>query len=138
MLRDVLSSTTLANLEWTNWAQPDRAGSEIHTLFTEEGHAGATAFLTRFAAGAHGDLHEHLGHELMLVLAGELLEDDGGRLTTGDLMIKEPGSIHRVRSVAGCTVLGIRTGPTRAVAPKVDTNSADLRGAGFAQTATGD
>jgi anti-sigma factor ChrR (cupin superfamily) len=66
-------------------------------------------------AGAHGDLHEHLGYELMLVLAGELVNDNGDRYTVGDLVIEEPGSVHQVTSHTGCTVLGVRAGPTRSL-----------------------
>ncbi|HWO64837.1 MAG TPA: cupin domain-containing protein [Umezawaea sp.] len=113
VLRDVLSATGLDAVAWTRWEQPGRAGVEIHPLFTTGDPQNATAFLTRMGPGAHGDLHEHLGYELMFVLEGELVNDNGDRYGVGDLIVEEPGSVHQVTSVTGCTVLGVRSAPTR-------------------------
>jgi len=115
VLRNMLSSTNLGELPWTRWEQPGRAGADIYPLFTAAEPQTATAFLTRLGAGAHGDLHEHLGYELMLVLAGELVNDNGDRYRTGDLVIEQPGSVHRVSSETGCVVLGVRAAPTRPI-----------------------
>jgi anti-sigma factor ChrR (cupin superfamily) len=117
VFRELLSRTALGSLGWDQWVQPGRSGADLHVLFPAGPGQPATAFLTRLAPGAHGDLHEHLGHELMLVLDGELLEDDGSRYGVGDLVVKAPGSAHRVRSETGCTVLGVRALATRAVTP---------------------
>ncbi|WP_076830113.1 cupin domain-containing protein [Frankia sp. CcI49] len=137
VFRDLLSEANLAGLDWQTWLQPDRKGAEVFALFPEPPStglppstpsnpsnpptpsaasppsSGVAAFLTRLAPGAHGDLHEHLGHELMFVLAGELIEDDGSRYGVGDIVVKAPGSVHRVMTDAGCTVLGVRAAPTR-------------------------
>ncbi|CUU54946.1 ChrR Cupin-like domain-containing protein [Parafrankia irregularis] len=125
VFRDLLSEANLAGLDWQTWLQPDRKGAEVFALFPEPPStssaasppsppsSGVAAFLTRLAPGAHGDLHEHLGHELMFVLAGELIEDDGSRYGVGDVVVKAPGSVHRVMTDAGCTVLGVRAAPTR-------------------------
>src|SRR5688572_3838732 len=66
-------------LPWQTWDEPGRAGVDICPLFTpaQAGAGGAVALLIRFKPGGHGDLHEHLGFELMLVLHG-VLEDDKG------------------------------------------------------------
>ena len=71
-LKNLLSAQHRAELEWTEWHQPGRAGTSIHTLYTTEGDSPATAFLVRFHPGSHGDLHEHLGYELMFVLEGAM------------------------------------------------------------------
>ncbi len=113
VLRDVLSSVNLDSLNWVRWVQPGRAGVDIYPLFTAAEPQLATAFLTRMGAGAHGDLHLHHGYELMFVLDGELVNDNGDRYTVGDLVIEAPGNVHRVTSHKGCTVLGARAAPTR-------------------------
>ncbi|MGW4381399.1 cupin domain-containing protein [Kitasatospora sp. NPDC004531] len=98
-------------VDWLLWEQPGRDGVHIHHLYRTE--HGAHAFLVRFGPGAHGDLHEHPDHELMLVLAGELVNDNGQRYGVGDLIVEAPGSIHRVDSPGGCTLLVVREAPTR-------------------------
>jgi quercetin dioxygenase-like cupin family protein len=112
VLRDLLSAQNRAALQWRTWTEPGRAGSETYPLYTTGDGREATAFLVRFGPGAHGDLHEHLGYELMFVLDGEMVNDNGDRYTAGDLVIEEPGSVHRVSSETGFTVLAVREAPT--------------------------
>jgi anti-sigma factor ChrR (cupin superfamily) len=113
VLRDLLSPEALDAVEWTRWEEPGRAGTGIHALYTTGAPQRATAQLIRFDPGAHGDLHEHLGYELMFLLQGELRNDNGDRYTVGDLVVEEPGSVHRVSSETGCTLLGIREAPVQ-------------------------
>ncbi|MGW2562119.1 cupin domain-containing protein [Streptomyces sp. NPDC001514] len=115
VLRDILGSAGLDALDWERWVEPGRAGVDLHRLYVTDDGSGA-AMITRMAPGAHGDLHEHLGYELILVLEGELRNDNGDRYLPGDLVIEEPGSIHQVSTESGCTVLGVRHAPTRPVA----------------------
>jgi anti-sigma factor ChrR (cupin superfamily) len=117
VLKNVLSTANLDELDWVRWVEPGRAGVDVYPLFTSTEPQTATAFLTRMGPGAHGDLHEHLGYELMLVLDGELVNDNGDRYSVGDLVIEQPGSVHQVSSTAGCVVLGVRAAPTRSLAP---------------------
>ncbi|MFC5719733.1 cupin domain-containing protein [Streptomyces gamaensis] len=113
VLRALLTEAGRAALEWNTWSEPGRSGGvDILPLYATEAPQNATAFLVRFAPGAHGDLHEHLGHELMFVLEGELINDNGDRYRAGDLVIEPPGSVHRVRTETGVTALGVRQGPT--------------------------
>ncbi|WP_051846152.1 cupin domain-containing protein [Streptomyces sp. NRRL F-5053] len=112
VLRGLLTAEGREALDWHGWDEPGRAGVQIRPLYTTRPPHAATAFLVRFGPGAHGDLHEHLGHELMFVLDGELINDNGDRYTAGDLIVEEPGSVHRVRTETGVTVLGVREGPT--------------------------
>lgn len=109
VLRDILTTTGLDRLAWETWTQPGRTGTETHSLYSCDP---ATAFLVRFGPGSHGDLHEHLGHELMFVLRGELCNDNGDRYTVGDLIVEAPNSTHRVSSTTGCVLLVVREGPT--------------------------
>ncbi|MEV6962846.1 hypothetical protein AB0M97_27520 [Streptomyces sp. NPDC051207] len=47
----------------------------------------------------------------MFVLQGELCNDNGDRYAAGDLVVEESGSVHRVSSETGSTLLGIREAP---------------------------
>jgi anti-sigma factor ChrR (cupin superfamily) len=112
VLRDIFSAEGRAALDWVVWAQPGRAGTDICPIYTTAGPQQASAQLIRFAPGAHGDLHEHLGYELMIVLDGELRNDNGDVYTVGDLVVEEPGSVHRISTETGCTWFGVREAPT--------------------------
>jgi len=68
-------------------------------LWAPDGHEHSVALLLRFPPGAHGDHHEHLGYELMLVLHGRLDHSDGRSLQVRDLVVERPGSRHRCRRV---------------------------------------
>jgi acetyl-CoA synthetase len=114
VVKDLLTATSRDAVDWERWVEPGRAGVDIHRLYRTDPRQ-ATAFLVRFGAGAHGDLHEHLDYELMFVLEGDLHNDNGDRYVVGDLIIEEPNSVHRVSSTAGCTLLVVREAPTRPV-----------------------
>ncbi|MER5199861.1 cupin domain-containing protein [Streptomyces sp. NPDC002755] len=115
VLRDIFDPVGLDTLPWERWEEPGRAGVDLHRLYLTDGADPGAAMITRMAPGAHGDLHEHLGYELILVLEGELLNDNGDRYRPGDLVIEQPGSVHQVRTETGCSVLGVRHAPTRLV-----------------------
>ncbi|MEU9156590.1 cupin domain-containing protein [Streptomyces sp. NPDC048417] len=115
VLRDIFDPVGLDALPWERWEEPGRVGVDLHRLYLTDGADPGAAMITRMAPGAHGDLHEHLGYELILVLEGELLNDNGDRYRPGDLVIEQPGSVHQVSTETGCTVLGVRHAPTRLV-----------------------
>lgn len=106
------------DLPWQPWGERGREGVDICPIFTTEqtGDGGAAALLVRFRPGAHGDFHEHLGFELMLVLDGVLEDDKGGYYPAGTLALEGPGSIHQALSRQGCTVLAVRERPAAAFA----------------------
>jgi anti-sigma factor ChrR (cupin superfamily) len=66
-----------------------------------EAHAG----LVRLAPGQAFPHHGHVGEERVLVLQGELVDDQGRRYRAGDLVISSDGSAHEVRA----------TGPREAI-----------------------
>ncbi|KJK58542.1 MULTISPECIES: cupin domain-containing protein [Actinomycetes] len=114
ILRDVLrNGFEQDGLPWVPWTEPGRAGVEFVVLWGPDEGSGedSAALLLRFPPGAHGDFHEHLGHELMLVLDGVLDHSDGRRFHRGDLVIEEPGTRHQMSSAEGCTVLAVRARP---------------------------
>ncbi|MEU0086065.1 cupin domain-containing protein [Streptomyces sp. NPDC054802] len=114
------SGFELTGIEWSTWAEPGRVGVEHHVLWAPDEAAGeqSVGLLLRFPPTAHGDFHEHLGYELMLVLDGRLDHSDGTSYVKGDLVVEGPGTEHQMSSATGCTVLAIRTKPAAAREPK--------------------
>ncbi|MFI1246363.1 cupin domain-containing protein [Streptomyces anulatus] len=114
------SGFALDDLTWVTWDEPGRTGVEHHVLWApdEEADERSVGLLLRFPPGAHGDFHEHLGYELMLVLDGVLDHSDGISYVKGDLVVEGPGTEHQMSSRTGCTVLAIRTRPAEARAPQ--------------------
>lgn len=113
------SGFELTDIDWVPWSEPGRVGVEHHVLWAPEAATGedSVGLLLRFPPTAHGDFHEHLGHELMLVLDGQLDHSDGTSYVKGDLIVEGPGTQHQMSSAAGCTVLAIRTRPAEARVP---------------------
>ncbi|MCF3185371.1 cupin domain-containing protein [Streptomyces polychromogenes] len=114
------SGFDMQDLDWTAWSEPGRSGVEHHVLWAPDPAGGedSVGLLLRFPPGAHGDFHEHLGHELMLVLDGRLDHSDGTSYDRGDLVVEGPGTRHQMSSETGCTVLAIRTRPAAPRAPR--------------------
>ncbi|MER6911533.1 cupin domain-containing protein [Streptomyces sp. NPDC000594] len=108
----------LTDLDWVAWQEPGRVGVEHCVLWSPGPGEVSTGLLLRFPPGAHGDFHEHLGQELMLVLDGVLDHSDGMSYVKGDLVVEGPGTRHQMSSRTGCTVLAIRTRPAEAREPE--------------------
>ena len=104
-------------IKWEEYVQPGRNAVEVEWLYTqaETGPAGAEAYIAHFKPGSHGDLHEHLGYEMLLILDGELHNDNGDRYPAGTLFIEKPESVHQVSSPSGCFALVVREKGTRRV-----------------------
>lgn len=109
------SGFDLNELNWETWEEPGRESVERHVLWAPNETTGedSVGLLLRFPPGAHGDYHEHLGYELMLVLDGQLDHSDGRSFTKGALVVESPGTTHQMSSSQGCTVLAIRTAPAK-------------------------
>lgn len=91
--------------------QAFKDGVEICPLYGQENN-GPSAALLRYRRGAVVPLHEHLGYEHILVLAGS--QSDGESLfERGSLLISKPGSQHCVTSDEGCIVLAIWQAPVK-------------------------
>jgi quercetin dioxygenase-like cupin family protein len=122
-----LSSTSLSShpgsagsgLSFEEYVQPGREAVGAHWLYTGEqtGPDGAESYVARFGPGAHGDLHRHLGFELLFVLDGELHNDNGDVYGPGSLVLERPGSVHQVSSEHGCVVLVVREKRTIPLVP---------------------
>ena len=103
-----------SGLSFEDYVQPGREAVGAHWLYTGEqtGPNGAEAYVARFGPGAHGDLHRHLGFELLFILDGELHNDNGDVYGPGSLVIERP-----VSSEHGCAMLVIREKRTVALVP---------------------
>ncbi len=109
---------TMTDLDWTEWRERGRVNVERHVLWAPFGDDEDSAgLLLRFPPGAHGDFHEHLGFEMMLVLDGRLDHSNGSSFNVGTLIVESPGTRHMMSSETGCTVLAIRTRPAVARKP---------------------
>ncbi|MER5311281.1 cupin domain-containing protein [Streptomyces sp. NPDC002773] len=120
-IKNVLrSGFEIDDVDWVAWREPGRVGVEHHVLWAPDSTKGeeSAGLLLRFPPGAHGDYHEHLGFELMLVLDGTLDHSDGASYVKGDLVVEAPGTRHQMSSRTGCTVLAIRTRPAAARTPQ--------------------
>lgn len=102
-------------IKWEEYVQPGRNAVDVEWLYTaaDTGPTGAEAYIAHFKPGSHGDLHEHLGFELLLILEGELHNDNGDRYPAGTLFIEKPESVHQVSSPTGCYALVVREKGTR-------------------------
>jgi anti-sigma factor ChrR (cupin superfamily) len=92
--------------------EPFREGVEIAHLQRPDGDGGPALALLRYRPGAGVPRHEHTGLETILVLEGSQ-SDERGTYRTGDVVLNPPGSIHRVWSDEGCTVLISWAAPVR-------------------------
>ncbi|WP_131786087.1 cupin domain-containing protein [Protofrankia symbiont of Coriaria ruscifolia] len=145
VVRDVFrSGFEMPDLTWSTWVEPGRSGVEHHVLWApDDTGEDSVGLILRFPPGAHGDFHEHLGYELMLVLDGTLDHSDGRSFGFGDLVVEGPGTRHQMSSRQGCTVLAIRSRPAAAREPStgeirrpVDEPATGCTPATYAQLAT--
>ena len=95
-----------------NW-RPLNPGVEISYLYKDEATGAAAAFI-RYAPGTRVKPHQHLGYEHIIVLEGEQSDDDHSYVQ-GSLAIQPPTTQHEIKSVSGCVVLAIWTGPLKFV-----------------------
>ncbi|MBL9128102.1 MAG: cupin domain-containing protein [Verrucomicrobiales bacterium] len=100
-----------SKLEW----KPFSRGVEIHRLYGD-GKSGPTAAILRFQPGGRVPLHEHVGYEHILVLAGSQV-DENTRAEAGMLIVNPPGTSHSILSEEGCIVLAIYEKPVRFLEP---------------------
>jgi len=91
--------------------KPFKPSVEIYRLYGD-GVTGPTAVLLRFQPGGRVALHEHIGYEHIIVLAGSQV-DENSRTEAGTLIINPPGTSHSVLSETGCIVLAIYEQPVK-------------------------
>ncbi len=114
MDKSVALAGLIGRRDWDDLAwEPFRPGVGVHWLYRTD-QAGPAAALLRYDPGASVPLHEHVGWEHILVLAGA--QSDGAqRYGVGALTISAPGTRHAITSEQGCVVLAVWEKPVRIV-----------------------
>lgn len=108
VLRGLLDAETdFTQLDW----QPFHPGVDIHELYPVS-EDGCHAALLRYHPGTSVPRHRHQGYEHILILQGSQ-RDDLGEYQAGSLVIKRPGTSHKVFSDHGCIVLAIWQRPVQ-------------------------
>jgi redox-sensitive bicupin YhaK (pirin superfamily) len=113
-LRFKLGDVELPNITFTEYQPGLRKNVLIHVLFDNTGDdpPGSDLAILRYLPGAFVPPHEHVGHEMVLVLQGEYVENDV-LYRPGSLIVRAPGTKHEMRSDTGCTILAMRDSPVR-------------------------
>ena len=94
------------------WSPSGISGVDLLHVAGGPAIAGCDAGLVRFAPRTRFPLHHHTGDEVMLILDGDVLEDDGRRGRAGDAMAKRAGTSHAfVVGDEGCLVAVLLKGP---------------------------
>jgi hypothetical protein len=98
-----------STLEFVPYQPHVRKGIDIHTIFSlvDQNDQGPDLAILRYEAGAFVALHEHMGHEMVLVLTGDYIEN-GVTFLPGSLVLRSPGTYHTMASLTGCTILASR------------------------------
>jgi anti-sigma factor ChrR (cupin superfamily) len=102
LTRDAVVSL-LGSLPTADWQPSGIPGVDLIHVTPGPRVAGADAGFIRFQPGTQFPLHRHVGDEVMLILEGEVVENDGRRGHPGDAMYREAGSSHAfVVGESGC------------------------------------
>jgi anti-sigma factor ChrR (cupin superfamily) len=95
-------------LEWMKTAQWEPSGIPgVDVLHVQPGPAvaHADAGFVRFAAGLEFPFHDHIGHELQLIMDGDMTDNGGVTYRVGDSMSMPVGSHHSfVIGADGCLI----------------------------------
>ena len=95
----------------------DRYGTPIKGLswlpLRFDAETGMGSFLIRFEPGAASLPHEHGGVEEFVILDGFLIDADGRRFDTGDVVSFPAGSRHHSTAPEGCTLAVFLRGRNR-------------------------
>lgn len=101
--------TVPSDLEFVPYQPEVRKDIDIHVIFSTlaENEQGPDLAILRYGPGAFVALHEHMGHEMVLVLTGDYIEN-GVTYLPGSLVLRSPGTYHTMASRGGCQILATR------------------------------
>jgi anti-sigma factor ChrR (cupin superfamily) len=87
------------------WEPSGLPGVDLIHVTAGPATAGADPGFVRFAPNTRFPMHRHVGDEVMLILEGDVVENDGLEGHVGDAMCKPAGSEHSfVVGAEGCLV----------------------------------
>ncbi|CAN5391680.1 cupin domain-containing protein [soil metagenome] len=103
------------NIDWKPFSIDGRQQVQISRLYDDciDG-VGPVAALVKYLPGAVVPAHQHQGSELILVVEGELIDDEGV-YGEGTMKIYAPGSVHALSSTTGCVFLVVWEQPVMRV-----------------------
>ncbi|MGW5869065.1 cupin domain-containing protein [Streptomyces sp. NPDC055239] len=105
-------------LKFTPLTADGRVGVEVFPLYTTEqtGPGGPAASLVRYHPGAAAAPHRHTGYEIIQVLEGELITEDGVH-PAHSMLVLPPGSVHAPRTEKGALMLVVWEAPVEPAEP---------------------
>ena len=109
-----LGEAELPDLAFVPYQPGLRKNVLIHPIFdnTKDDPLGSDCALLQYLPGAFTPAHVHMGYETVLVLKGEYVENDV-LYRPGTLIVREPGTVHEMRTTQGCTLLAFRDVPVK-------------------------
>ena len=98
--------------DWEPYPAIDGGETDLqwHPIRAEPG-PGDGFYLLKVAPGGGAKMHHHSAQEEFIVLDGELIDNDGTVLKTGDCVSFDPGTRHSTASPEGCILLAYIAGP---------------------------
>jgi quercetin dioxygenase-like cupin family protein len=104
--------TSLNSSVFTPYDLDGPVQKDMHLLnISYDRTSGTGWYVIRMDPGAVTIPHQHKKLEEFLILEGELIENDGTVLTTGDFVSYSPGTSHNSRTHAGCLLIALDRTP---------------------------
>jgi len=107
-------ATIPEDLKFSAYQPGLRENVRIHPIFdnTRTDPEGSDCAILQYLPGAFTPKHLHVGYETVLVLKGDYIENNV-LYKPGTLIVREPGTVHEMRTTTGCFILAFRDIPVK-------------------------